>query len=513
MGGLNVNSPREVQAEGIIITWSETNDELRGFSQKLGEWEVLKIDPQKLNPNQIIIPIVAANVAAVRIGDSVAAFSGEKGWWDVVDLAKGAGSESAAYPHVSPSLVKVEDNGHLYTFSASKGQWSSPTDPELQPATFEYPLNMKEMKMGKKSLMPGSNNYLSMKVAASHCMLSDYLDSDHNNTPKHDEGRSPESRRVLVPQEAGRERSNSSPGTETQFCGDRYPDYKAPRRSRQAGEHSSGRGRAAQQSKRRSGSAVTRASQACRAILRPPSAVAGTGSSAVEAEAAAGGEQPGRSSEVEGCDGDTANGGASATGQRKQSPSTEAGQPIDIAKTLPGFRIDRPEYRRCSNRECKFKDSMAAAGEIARQLRSFRESAISDMEAMRDPTMSVETWSQPLEKLIADGLLHPGTGEDAQRDGLVGAKERKSQLQKHLNDVRRDWNYAWSAYQSQLELFRLDLNDRRKKNPCSTRVKQQTDANRESPDAILPGKSESAKSSEKIPDSGSASGTDAEALR
>ncbi len=150
MGGLNVNSSREVQAEGIIITWSETNDELRGFSQKLGEWEVLKIDPQKLNPNQIIIPIVAANVAAVRIGDSVAAFSGEKGWWDVVDLAKGAGSESAAYPHVSPSLVKVEDNGHLYTFSSSKGQWSSPTDPELQPATFEYPLDHERNEDGKE---------------------------------------------------------------------------------------------------------------------------------------------------------------------------------------------------------------------------------------------------------------------------------------------------------------------------------------------------------------------------
>ncbi len=148
MGGLNVNSPREVQAEGIIITWSETNDELRGFSQKLGEWEVLKIDPQKLNPNQIIIPIVAANVAAVRIGDSVAAFSGEKGWWDVVDLAKGAGSESAAYPHVSPSLVKVEDNGHLYTFSANKGEWTSPTDPELQPATFEYSFKREEVEDG-----------------------------------------------------------------------------------------------------------------------------------------------------------------------------------------------------------------------------------------------------------------------------------------------------------------------------------------------------------------------------
>ncbi len=131
MGGLNVNSPREVQAEGIIITWSETNDELRGFSQKLGDWEVLKIDPQKLNPQQEITPVVASNIAAVRFGDSIAAFSGEKGWWDVVELSK----DSTAVPVVSPSLAVFEDNGHLYTFSASKGRWSSPTDPELQPLT------------------------------------------------------------------------------------------------------------------------------------------------------------------------------------------------------------------------------------------------------------------------------------------------------------------------------------------------------------------------------------------
>lgn len=124
-----INSTREVQEEGIIITWSEKIDELRGFSQKLGDWEILKIDTQKLNPGQIVIPIASANVAAVRFGDSIAAFSGELGWWDVIDLSNG----STAVPVVSPSLVKIEDNGHLYTFSANKGSWSSPTDPNLVP--------------------------------------------------------------------------------------------------------------------------------------------------------------------------------------------------------------------------------------------------------------------------------------------------------------------------------------------------------------------------------------------
>ena len=116
---------RQVSSNGVMITWSEKNDELRGFSTKLGDWEVISIEPQ-----QYIIPIVSDTVAAVRVGDSVAAFSGEKGWWDVIELSKG----SKAVPVLYQSHVQIESNGHLYTFASEKGAWTSPTDPELRPA-------------------------------------------------------------------------------------------------------------------------------------------------------------------------------------------------------------------------------------------------------------------------------------------------------------------------------------------------------------------------------------------
>ena len=123
-GDVPPGNARQVSSDAILITWSKNNDELRGFSNLLGEWETLKIEKQ----DQIGM-VLESNIAAVRIGDSVAAFSGVKGWWDVIALSKG----SAAQPSISNDLLHIEDNGHLYTFAAAKGRWTSPTDPELQP--------------------------------------------------------------------------------------------------------------------------------------------------------------------------------------------------------------------------------------------------------------------------------------------------------------------------------------------------------------------------------------------
>lgn len=131
---------RVVQGGAIMITWSENNDELRGFSNTLGEWETLKTAKQ-----DSIIPILSrdGDVAAVRIGDSIAAFSGIKGCWDVILLSK----DSAAQPTASDDLVYIEDNGHLYTFAAAKGRWTSPTDPELQWASADFKGTPKSMKL------------------------------------------------------------------------------------------------------------------------------------------------------------------------------------------------------------------------------------------------------------------------------------------------------------------------------------------------------------------------------
>ena len=69
------------------------------------------------------------NVASVRLDNSLVAYSGELGWWDVIPLPK----ESKAVANVSEDLVAIQEGEHLYTFAASKGQWTSPTDPDLQP--------------------------------------------------------------------------------------------------------------------------------------------------------------------------------------------------------------------------------------------------------------------------------------------------------------------------------------------------------------------------------------------
>jgi len=115
---------RQIDDEQIIITWSKKQDELRGFSTKLGEWSVFKQTPQsRLSVSS------GGTVACVRLDDSLVAYSGEMGWWDVIPLPK----KSTAVAEAERGLVTIQEGEHLYTFAASKGQWTSPTDPELQP--------------------------------------------------------------------------------------------------------------------------------------------------------------------------------------------------------------------------------------------------------------------------------------------------------------------------------------------------------------------------------------------
>jgi hypothetical protein len=116
-------SNRELRNQYLIIAWSESGDELRGFSTKLGDWDLLKIDSQLE-----IEPVLGSQVAAVRVGNKLAAFSAEKGWWDIVNLS----TDWTGDFYSSGEVVTTRDNGHLYTFAAQKGRWTSPTDPEYQ---------------------------------------------------------------------------------------------------------------------------------------------------------------------------------------------------------------------------------------------------------------------------------------------------------------------------------------------------------------------------------------------
>jgi len=118
--------PRIVQGEEVMISWSEDNDELRGFSRVRGQWRALPIDPEKdLNP------IVGGDVAGVVVGQKVAAFSAHWGRWDVLTLSDDWDREENPVV-VQRELVQVQDGDHLYTFASSTGRWTSPTDDEYQ---------------------------------------------------------------------------------------------------------------------------------------------------------------------------------------------------------------------------------------------------------------------------------------------------------------------------------------------------------------------------------------------
>lgn len=121
------HSFRPVSSDNVTISWSDHRDELQGQSGKTGKWSMLKIPRQ-----DFIIPIVGANMAAVMVGKSLAAYSAECGRWDVLEVAG-----------IDKKGVAVEDNSvkvfvgkekRFYVFSSKSGEWTSPTDPDYRPA-------------------------------------------------------------------------------------------------------------------------------------------------------------------------------------------------------------------------------------------------------------------------------------------------------------------------------------------------------------------------------------------
>lgn len=480
VGGQDVNSPREVQAEGIIITWSETNDELRGFSQKLGDWEVLKIDPQKLNPQHKVTPVVDSNIAAVRIGDSIAAFSGEKGWWDVIELSK----NSTAVPVVSPSLAVFEDNGHLYTFSANIGSWSSPTDPNLVPVQQEVKLVEHGGGKGRQKLtewMQQLPDYMERGISVKTMTGRINITVSRRNwlptvLQKVNE--------LLVPQPESI--TDTSQGTSqderTQDDDARIAELRAELLTLDlavlaaSGQVNNPNVDQAQQT-RELRKLVEQSFDLRQQLQELEAQRLRLKLQQVENNLAVRAKSRDAMVERRMEELRRPDSGNKVPPQEQDNRSTSRDNSVGFESRAPSVGDVRIEN---ANSTIQWPQPV----EIARQLRSFRESAVRDMDATPDSERSIETWSQPLEKLISDGLLNPGTSEDARQAELRGAKARGALLQKHLNDVRRDWNYAWSAYQTQLELLQLDVNDRKvEESHAALEFKQKTDATLKLPSA------------------------------
>lgn len=143
-------NPRRIESGNLMIAWTEGNDQLAGFSRSKGTWKTLAIQPVKN-----VAPIVGSDVGCVVIHNAVAAYSATAGRWDVLPVsAAWQKKEDGIWPvTVDGSLVQVQDGEHLYTFAASAGHWTSPTNPEFQPSqSLEMTLNSSNPRTVLKEL-------------------------------------------------------------------------------------------------------------------------------------------------------------------------------------------------------------------------------------------------------------------------------------------------------------------------------------------------------------------------
>jgi len=116
-------APRYQRDWNIIISWSKNNDELRGFSKISGEWTPLEIPKQAW-----INPITINDAAVVQVDNTMVAYSGITGTWDVLQLSKG---NKFSLDASGEALFEITDSGRLYIFAAANGKWTSPDDPNL----------------------------------------------------------------------------------------------------------------------------------------------------------------------------------------------------------------------------------------------------------------------------------------------------------------------------------------------------------------------------------------------
>ena len=528
---------RQASSSGVMITWSKNNDELRGFSNSLGEWEILKINKQDR-----IIPVIGSVVAAVRFGDSIAAFSSVKGWWDMIPLSKG----SNAVPAVYSDLVSIEDNGHLYTFAAAKGRWTSPTDPELQ--SFRYEVQSADFRdavsaqrpfqewleslprykaRGIRTQFRGSGItclYLerrSLLEDTKSALIRAFKSHETSGTPQASptpdldvpqaEAKIADLRVVLQQLELAVRESSGTKDSSTEKNDDQQRELRklvekafdlrqqmqrleaqrmklklqlietnldAREKTREAiierrvsdlqQSHTSSGGAEDVPHSKLSAEKISFNYRfapwsqvlqdfadfaGCRLVMTtvaPTGTLSLMGTSEYTADEAL--EILSRHLQPEGFSlvrkDDLLICMKGVTGMPIRLPGPPQSS-IDVPATLDSAGI-RP-----SNSDSRIQ--WPQPGEIVKELRKYRSDFLLEHRGLRLTEREVNRWSQKLETLIEKGKLEPDATEEQRESELVQAKQFLVSKQNNLDKLKRDWDYAWSAYQSKLHLLKLDV--------------------------------------------------------
>ncbi len=459
-----VQTNRVVQGGSIIITWSENNDELRGFSNTLGEWEVLRID----KPDSIV-PIVSDDVAAVRIGDSIAAFSGGKGWWDVIALSK----DSAAQPSVSGDLVHIEDNGHLYTFAAAKGRWTSPTDPELKPATTEVGGSTMSMI---QAFVPFNEWLNSMPRYKARGIRLQSTGSGSQAIHAERQSLLEEARQKLTEilhngEATVEEHTPVQPsfGTALPDIDRRIAELRKEQQSLEAnvnkGSDVANSNDGVRDSREQAlRGVVEQAFDLRQQLQRLEAQRMQLKLQLIEANLDA--REKNREAIIQQRVDEMLASNGKLTGPGDGEKTTPIASP-ELPATGTTIGLPGPAEHRYgglgglaphqANNDSRFQWPQPA--EIAKDLRGKMESVTNLLRNKKVNEQRGEQWSRPLEQLQSEGIATPEMTE-AQRQALVDSRSRiVSSMQSQLDTVQQDWKLAWSAYQSKLRLLRLDLEE------------------------------------------------------
>jgi hypothetical protein len=466
-----VQTGRVVQGGSVMITWSENNDELRGFSNTLGEWETFKIAKQ-----DSIIPIVANDVAAVRIGDSIAAFSGVNGWWDVIPLSK----DSAARPTVSNDLVQVEDNGHLYTFAAAKGRWTSPTDSDLQSASLELrphnglkPQDRQKLDEWLKSLP----RYKARGITFNFTSALPYragrvgIHTARRSWLKESEDKLNEIAAQPDPKTSSEAATSESSGPgDAAGLESRIASLREKLRSLD-GDVNSGANDADQDARTREvrkqalRKSVEKSFDLRQDLQRLEAQRMQRKLELIEANLDARDKNrediiQHRVNELLDSNGELTKRGAGDKTTPRANPETPTtGTPIGLPGPphLPYGGPAGLESQTVRNSDAGIQWPQPA--EIVKDLRSKERSVEGTLSVRKMLQEHVKQWSKPLEQLQSEGIADLEMTEAERQSKVDTTSETVRQAQSSLDTGHRDWNRAWSAYQSKLHLLRLDVEE------------------------------------------------------
>ena len=484
---LTPKSGRQVQSDGVVITWSEKNDELRGFSTKIGDWDVISIEPQER-----IIPIVGDTVAAVRIGDSIAAFSGEKGWWDVIELSK----DSKAIPVLFHSHVQIEDDGHLYTFAAEKGRWTSPTDTDLQPLidSIKTPENARIMMFSefpfeqwreslprfkargirvqfsnsgsatvyleRRHLLPEVKSQIELAVKQGKARVDALKKEEDESKESLAESKNQDERIANQDEQIAKMRAELAELDKTTTPSG-SGESSSPATDVNQGEDAKGLRSQVEQAfdvrqqlqqleaqklrlklQKIEANLEAREKNRDQIIKRRMEELLDPNSNADDWNSRTNPKPAVESQPI-------ANSPVGMIGPPHLPPSGD--------ETIPssGPEASAPASVQHMVGEMKWRQP----SEVVRSLRNGRNQLAHQVENTKWPQEQVDKYSRPFHELIADRTLGQGTDE-VRRDAVL--KSAQNDLNRQLNlkkDADRDWHQAWSEYQSQLGLLQLDVEE------------------------------------------------------